>query len=199
MANNPLDFVYPTDQGFSELITSLQNTFPVRLQAETVSYRIFYDTVDWLLYNNGSALEMIEDSQSSRIYWRADKYGQLRIQLGISQAPRLASDLPQCEFRKQLASVISVRELAPKIRVKIKRIPLLILNNNGKVVVRINLDENWFYPDRARAGSVLSKRLTIKSVKGYAEACQQVEGFIRSMELRPAQDNLMKLANTQQS
>ena len=194
MANNPLDFVYPVDQGFSELITSLQNTFPVRLQAETVGHRIFYDTVDWLLYNHGSALEMLEDEQSRRIYWRADKDGRLRIQLGISRVPTLASDLPDSEFRKQLSSVISVRELEPRIRVKIKRIPLLVLNKNGKVVVRINLDEYWFYPDKVRAGSVLSKRLTIKPVKGYADAFQQVEGFVRLMEFRPAQDNLMKLA-----
>jgi CHAD domain-containing protein len=194
MANNPLEFVYPNDQGFSELITSLQNAFPVRQQPETVSYRIFYDTVDWLLYNNGSALEMIEDELSHRIYWRADKNAQLRIQLGINQVPQLASELPQCEFRKQLSAVISVRELTPRIKVKIKRIPLLVLGKNGKVVVRMNLDENWFYPDKVRAGRLLTKRLTVKPVKGYAEAFQHVEGFVRLMELRVAQDNLMKLA-----
>ena len=194
MANNPLDCVFPTDKGFSELITSFQNTFPLRQLPEAVSYRTFYDTIDWLLYNNGSTLEMLEDAQSHRVYWRAGKKGQLRIQLGINQVPQLASELPACEFREQLASVISVRELMPRIRVKIKRIPLLILNKNEKVVVRIDLDENWFYPDKTRAGSVLSKRVTIKPVKGYAEACQQVEGFVQLMELRPAEDNLLKLA-----
>jgi CHAD domain-containing protein len=192
--NNQHDLVVPSAQSFSELISSLQTTFRVHRQAETVSYRIFHDTVDWLLYNNGCVLEMHEDQQSRRIYWRAGKDAQLKIQLGLRQVPRFASELPDGEFRRQLASIISVRELTPRIKIKIKRIPVVIVNKKEKAIVRMNLDESWFYPMKRRAGCMLSKRLTITPVKGYAEADKQVEALMQMMDLRPAQDNLLKLA-----
>ena len=188
------DFVLPADQGFAELITSLQDTFPLRSQAETVYHRVFYDTVDWLLYNNGCALEMHEDEKSRRIYWRADRETRLKLQLGLKRVPQLAIDLPDGEFREQLASVIHVRELMPRVKIRIKRIPLVVLNKNKKIVVRINLEENWFYPVKTRAGKVLGKRISINPVKGYADAYDQVEAFVRLMELRPARENLINLA-----
>ncbi len=192
--NSQHEFVVPSDQSFSELIPSLETTFRVRQQAETISYRIFYDTVDWLLYNNGCVLEMHEDEQSRKIYWRAGKDAQLKIQLGLRQVPRFANELPQCEFRRQLTSTISVRELTPRIKIKIKRIPVFILNKKEKAIVHVKLDENWFYPRKRRAGCLLSKRLSIKPVKGYAEAEQQVEALMHMVDLRPAQDNMLKLA-----
>ncbi len=129
-----------------------------------------------------------------RIYWRTDKDSDLKIQLGLKQIPQLASDLPKCEFRNQLKSVIAVRELMPRIKIKIKRQPLVVLDNHDKVVVRINFDEHWYFPSKIRAGTVLGKRITIKPVKGYADEFSQVIAFFQPMELRDAQDNMMKLA-----
>ncbi len=194
MANNQLDLVIPVDQGFSEPLASFQNNFYVHIQAETVSYRVFYDTFDWLLYNNGAVLELHEEEQSRRIYWRADKDSNLKIQLGVKQVPQLASDLAESEFRRQLESVISVRELIPRIKIKIKQQPLVVLDKHEKVVVRVNFDEHWYFPSKIRAGVVLGKRITIKPVKGYADEFDQVVAFFQPLELRQAQDNIMKLA-----
>jgi len=194
MTNKQLDLVIPVDQGFSELLASFQNNFYTHIQAETVNYRVFYDTFDWLLYNNGSVLEAHEEGQSRRIYWRADRDSDLRIQLGLKQVPQLASDLPDCEFRRQLQSVISVRELVPRIKIKIKRSSLVVLDKNKKVVVRVSFDEHWYFPSKTRAGVVLGKRITIKPVKGYAEEFNQVVEFFHPLELHEAEDNMMKLA-----
>jgi CHAD domain-containing protein len=194
MANNQLDLVIPVDQGFSEPLASFQNNFYIHVQPETVSYREFYDTFDWLLHNNGAVLELQEEEQSRRIYWRADKDSNLKIQLGVKQVPQLASDLAESEFRRQLESVISVRELIPRIKIKIKRLPLVVLDKHEKVVVRVNFDEHWYFPSKIRAGIVLGKRITIKPVKGYADEFDQVVAFFQPLELRQAQDNIMKLA-----
>jgi len=189
-----LDLVFPPDQGFPELITSFQNSFHVNVQAETVSYRVFYDTFDWLLYNNGSVLEVHEEGQSRRVYWRADKGSDLKIQLGLRQAPQLASDLAESEFRRQLQSVISVRELIPRIKIRVKRLPLVVLDKDGNVVVRVNLDEHWYFPSKTRAGVVLGKRITIKPVKAYKDEFNQVVEFFHQKQLHVAQDNIMRLA-----
>jgi CHAD domain-containing protein len=191
---NQLDFALPEEQDFPGLIALLQNNFNVRIQNKTVSHRIFYDTFDWLLYNNGAVLEVHEDEEFRKVYWRENKNAKLRIQLGINQVPHLASELPECEFRKQLQSVISVRELIPRIKIKIKRQPLTIVDNHEKVVVRICLDEHWYYPSKTRAGSMLGRRVTVKPVKGFNAAYEKVENFFLPMELRSVQDNMLKLA-----
>jgi len=194
MAIRQLDFVVPLDQGFSELLASFQNNFYVKVQAETANYRVFYDTFDWRLHNNGSVLEVHEEGESRRIYWRAEKGGDLKIQLGLGQVPQLASDLAESEFRRQLQSVISVRELIPRIRIKIKHLPLVVLDKNKKVVVRISLDEYWYFPSKARAGAVLCKRITIKPVKAYENEFNQVIEFLNPLQLSEAQNSIMKLA-----
>ena len=194
MPHKQLDFVIPENQSISTLVSLLQNKFPVRVQAETVNNRVFYDTFDWRLYKNGSSLEKQEDGHSSKIYWRLDKAAKLKIQLGLKKVPHLASDLPAGEFRQQLQSVTSVRELTPRIKIRIKRQSLAVLDKNKKVVVRLNFDKCWYSPSRLRAGKLLGKRLTIKAVKGYANDYQQVESFFRAMKLHPAKDNMMKLA-----
>lgn len=194
MVNKQLDFVIPVNQSFAKLLALFQNDFQVRVQDPSVNYRVFYDTFDWRLYNHGAVLEVHEEAQSRRIYWRADSDSRLRIQLGLKQVPHLASDLPVSEFRRQLQSVISVRELVPRIKIKIKRQPLAVLDKHEKVVVRINFDEHWYFPSKTRAGTVLGKRITIKPVKGYSYEFSQVEAFFQPMQLREAQDNMIKLA-----
>ena len=194
MTHKQLDLVIPVDQGFAELLASFQNNFYVKLQPETVNYRVFYDTFDWLLYNNGADLELHEEGQSRRIYWRSDRNARPRIVLGVNDVPHLASDLPESGFRQQLKKIISVRELVPRIKVKIKRQPMAVLDKHDKIVVRINFDEHWYFPSKIRAGTVLGKRIAIKPVKGYAEEFNRVVEFFQPLELREAQDNMLKLA-----
>lgn len=194
MPDNQHSFVIPDEQSFSTLVSLLEKHFSVRLQAESVFHRLFYDTFDWRLHKNGSVLEAHEEGKSLRIYWQTDKDGKLKIQLGLKKVPRLAADLPVCQFRQQLTAVISVRELLARIKLRIKRQSLAVLDENNKIVVRLNLDEYWYSPAKLRAASVLTRRLTLKAVKGYAKDYQRVEAFLQEMPLQSSQDNVMELA-----
>ena len=198
MPDNQHSLVIPENQSISALVSKLQETFPVKVQAESVHHRVFYDTFDWRLHKNGSALEVHDDGRSNRIYWRADKDGKLKIQLGLKKIPRLAAGLPACEFRQQLQSVVSVRELLPQIKLRIKRQSLAVLDENKKIVVRLNFDVYWYNPTKLKAARVLTQRLTIKTVKGYAKDYQWVEDFFLNLPLaiplQSVQDNVMKLA-----
>lgn len=202
-------YIIPENQSISALVSLLQKSFSVRILPETVYHRVFYDTFDWRLTRNGSILEVHDDGLSPRIYWRADKDSQSniqpKIQLGLKKVPRLADDLPPCALRQQLKSVISVRELLPRIKIRIKRQSLAVLDESEKVVVRLNFDVYWYSPSKLRAASVLTRRLLIKAVKGYVEDYQRVEAFFIDMPLpmsqttplhapfQTAQDNVMKL------
>lgn len=191
-------YVIPENQSISALVSLLTKSFSVRFLPETIYHRVFYDTFDWRLTRNGSTLEVQDDGPSPRIYWRADRDSKAKIQLGLKKVPRLADDLPAREFRQQLKSVISVRELSPRIKIRIKRQSLAVLDDSEKIVVRLYFDVYWYSPSKLRAARVLTKRLLIKAVKGYAENYQQVEAFIAEMPLpvpfQTAQDNVTKLA-----
>jgi len=188
----------PEDQSISALVSLLKESFPVRILPETVYHRVFYDTFDWRLTRNGSSLELLDDGPSPSIYWRADSDSKPRIQLGLRKVPHLADDLPACALRQQLKPVIGVRELSPRIKIRIKRQSLAVLDENEKVVVRLHFDVFWHSPSKLRAARVLTRRLMIKAVKGYAEDYQRVEAFFADLPppapFQTAQDNVLKLA-----
>jgi CHAD domain-containing protein len=214
MPDNQHSFIIPEDQSVPALVSLLQEAFPVQVQAESVYHRVFYDTFDWRLFKHGSALEVHDDGKSHRIYWRADKDGKLKIQLGLNKIPHLAAELPAGDFRQQLQSIITVRELLSRVKVRINRRSFAVLDKHKKIVVRLYFDTYWYKPSKLRAAKVLTKRLTIKAVKGYTEDYKQVEALLLAMPvsepladeqldpllypqpslLQSAQDNVMKLA-----
>ncbi len=198
MPDNQHSFIIPEEQSIPALVSLFREAFSVQAQAESVYYRVFYDTFDWRLFKHGAALEVHDDGRSHRIYWRADKDGKLKIQLGLRKIPHLTAELPAGEFRQQLQSVVAVRELLPRTRLRINRQSFAVLDENKKIVVRLYFDVYWYKPSKLRAARVLTKRMTIKAVKGYTEDYLKVEAFLLAMPLpmplQPAQDNVMKLA-----
>ena len=194
MKNAELEISLPVDQKLPDLLASFQGNFAVSILPGTVCHRFFYDTIDWLLYNNGAVLEAHENGQARRIYWRPDPASTLKIQLGLKQVPQLASDLPDSRFRRELQSVISVRELIPRIEVKIKRLPLVVLDPQERAAVRINLDEYWYIPTGTVAGAMLGKRVTIKPVKGHADDFDRVEAFFHPLQQDGVPENVFTLA-----
>ena len=189
-------YLIPENQSISALVSLLKASFPVRILPDTVYHRVFYDTFDWRLTRYGASLEVLDDGPSPRIYWRADDDSKPRIQLGLRKVPRLADELPAGELREQLKSVIAVRELLPRIKIRIKRQSLAVLDENDKVVVRLYFDVYWYRSSKLRAARVLTRRLMIKAVKGYAEDYQRVEAFLADLPqpLQNARDNVLKLA-----
>lgn len=194
MNNTQLDFPVPAELGVSGLLASLEDHFNIGVLPDTQFYRVFYDTFDWRLYNHGAALEVRENSESRRVYWRADRHGTPRIQLGMQKVPQLASELPDSLFRRELQAVISVRELLPRIRCRIKRSPLVVLDGDDEVAVRVYLDEHWCQPFGRTAGSALGKRVGIRPVKGYAGDFERIRACLQPMRLPRARENLVALA-----
>ena len=119
MAVDQHSYIIPEDQSISALVSLLKESFSVRVLSETVYHRVFYDTFDWRLTRNGASLELLDDGPSPSIYWRADSDSRPKLQLGLRKVPHLADDLPVCSLRQQLKSVIGVRELSPRIKIRI--------------------------------------------------------------------------------
>lgn len=196
MAVDQHSYIIPENQSISALVSLLKASFRVRSLPDTVYHRVFYDTFDWRLTRNGASLEVLDDGPHPRIYWRVDDDSKPKIQLGLRKVPHLADELPDCELRQQLKSVIAVRELSPRIKIRIKRQSLAVLDENDKIVVRLYFDVYWYSASKLRAARVLTRRLMIKAVKGYAEDYQRVEAFLADLPqpFQSARDNVLKLA-----
>jgi CHAD domain-containing protein len=93
-----------------------------------------------------------------------------------------------------LQSVISVRELIPRIKIKIKHLPMVVLDKSEHAVVRISFDEYWYFPSTNHAGVVLDKRIAIKQVKAFENEFNQLVEFFNPMQPGEAQYSIMKLA-----
>ena len=194
MAKNQHEYILPETSSTADFIASLQSIFTIREEHEAVIWRTFYDTFDWRLFNQGASLELYKDQTSPKVYWRADKDSARKIQLGLSSVPRFIDHMPRSNLRKQLEPIQKMRELLPRIKLKIKRQPIVVLNDEGRIIVRLNVDEYWFRPAKTRAAHVLGRRVSSKAVKGYQENYDQYLDFIQQLELRTAPDNMLKLA-----
>jgi CHAD domain-containing protein len=194
MAKNQHEYILPETRSIADFIASLQSIFTIREEPEAVIWRTFYDTFDWRLFNQGASLELYKDKTSPKVYWRAGKDSARRIQLGLSSVPRFIDHMPRCDLHKQLEPIQKKRELLPRVKLKIKRRPIVVLNDEDRIIVRLNIDEYWFRPAKTRAAHVLGRRISSKVVKGYQDSYDKYLDLVQLLELRKAPDNMLKLA-----
>jgi hypothetical protein len=71
---------------------------------------------------------------------------------------------------------------------------LSVINDEGKALVRVVLDEMTCRRSGTRSAQKLCKRLTVQKIKGYNEDFDKVSAFIEAQSFMPAYNNLRKLA-----
>ncbi|MBA3748932.1 MAG: hypothetical protein H0W96_15780, partial [Solirubrobacterales bacterium] len=136
----------------------------VSQQAHTID-RTFLDTFDGRLQRAGMALAAtagrlaLLDAASS-IEHAAQTHKRV-------QKPLLATDLPRGALRGRLEPLIEMRALTPIVRVRSRQLPLNVLDDIGKIVVRLRVEEPTALGVRVGAGIALPARLHVVGVLGY--------------------------------
>ena len=145
--------------------------------------RTFWDTFDGRLHAAGLALAdtgnriALIDAATGAERAAGDHVRSLR---------RLALvDLPEGGLRELLAPVVEMRVMTPIVRVRSRRLPVNILDELGKIVVRLQAEE-----PTAVAGQdvkvALRSRLNVSGVLGYAAEYNRVlELLAAELDLRP--------------
>ncbi|MDP2713112.1 MAG: CHAD domain-containing protein [Solirubrobacteraceae bacterium] len=126
--------------------------------------RTFWDTFDGRLHAAGLALA---ESGSRLALLDAATYDERAAVDRARGGPRrlLAGDLPAGELRERLAPIIEMRALAPVARVRSRLLPVNVLDDEGKIVVRLQAEE-----PSVRSGDgkrALRPRLNVIGVRGY--------------------------------
>jgi CHAD domain-containing protein len=137
--------------------------------------RTFWDTFDGRLHGAGLAFV---DTGSRFALTDAATYDE---QAGEDHARGvgrvLLGDLADGPLRERLAPIVEMRALTPVVRVRSRLLPVNVLDDEGKIVVRLQAEEPTASSAPARPGAeklALRARLNVVGVRGYDGAFERV-------------------------
>jgi CHAD domain-containing protein len=142
----------------------LAGLVPVVTQSAHSIDRTFWDTFDGRLHGAGLALA---DAGNRLVLMDATTHAERASGAHVRGARRLLlDDLPAGALREALAPVLEMRALVPIARVRSRLLPVNVLDDVGKIVVRLRAEEPAALPggDAKRA---LRPRLHVVAVRGY--------------------------------
>ncbi len=186
-------FVRPDTLGAGDLARALEAAENVRQVPATVAHRVFHDSFDWRLYRRGQVLEALPDGAGPRLLWR-DLRGPGLGHLD-SPVPRFVWDLPRGPLRRRLAPVLEMRALLPVVRVETTSERFDILNEDGKTVCRVFLEDHRAGSPEGPVSQPLPPSVRVEPVRGYGKDWKAVRGILcRELSLKPAEGDVLDAA-----
>ncbi len=153
------EYLSPADLGVDAVADALTAHFDeVRNGRERRVDRTYYDTFDGLLHRAGLTLS----AQAGALALAERDSGAVRAR-ETTAPPRFAFELEPGPMRDALSPIIDVRALLPLVRVRTRELPLDVLDDERKTVVRLALDE----PSVVKPARALRARLRVEPVRGY--------------------------------
>jgi CHAD domain-containing protein len=162
-------FHLPPDLGAGDIERGLKALGLVRKVRARSLRTAFYDTFDGRLYRAGSCMEEIRGGGGSpRIVWRRLRDLALLGQLD-AEIPVFARDLPAGALRDRLEAILEMRALTRLVALRSRLHPLELLNRDGKIVLRLRLEDHSIIPATGKRARRLPRRLQVLPVKGYRQ------------------------------
>jgi CHAD domain-containing protein len=161
----------------------------VTQRAHTID-RTFWDTFDGRLHD--ARLALVASGGRLVLAEAATSGEQAAGELPRGATRLLARDLAPGPLRERLAPIIEMRALTPVVRVRSRLLPLNVLDDAGRIVVRLRVEEPVV--QAATHGMPLPSRLHVTGVAGHDEAFERVHAQL-SRELglvaavRPVSDD----------
>ncbi len=170
---------------------ALAGEIPIVTQRAHTIDRTFWDTFDGRVHDAGLALIV---TRGRLALTDATTYAEHAGDAINGLAGRLfAEDVPAGPLRERLASVLEMRAAMPVARVRSRLLPVSVLDDEGKTVVRLRVEES----DALAASSErvsLPPRLHLIAVRGYDSELEQVRALLTGRlglieAKRPVQDD----------
>jgi CHAD domain-containing protein len=150
--------------------------------------RAYYDTFDGLLHAAGLSLVHAEGTLSL-----------VELESGVVRAslptaapsePVFAAELVPGPLRDALSELTDLRVLLPLVHVHARERLIAVLDDEGKTVVRLALEEPELV-DPGGAESPLRPRLRITGIRGYDKARRRVQETLDELGFKPADQPLV--------
>lgn len=175
---------------------ALAARIPIVTQRANVLERTFWDSFDGRLHGAGLALI---DGAAGLTLVDATTYVPAARGKRLARARRLLlDDLPPGELRERLAPLLEMRAVTPIARVRSRMLGVSVLDEEGKTVVRLRIEEASVRLDGDRI-EALRPRLHLVAVRGYDDELECLRTLLTgSLELseagRPVQDDAVAAA-----
>jgi hypothetical protein len=174
VAHGSSQYLLPDQLEVADVSRALGSSVVLRAGSRGTEERSFYDTFDGRLHRAGLSL-IHEDGRLVLLD------GGYRERAG-ADSPRspehlVAADLPAGRLRNLLVPLVELRALTRIARVRSRRRPLRVLDDEGKTVVWLVLEE----PGLVGVGDgSLRPRLNAVAVRGYDKALARVCGRLEA-------------------
>ncbi|HYB30574.1 MAG TPA: CHAD domain-containing protein [Solirubrobacteraceae bacterium] len=150
--------------------------------------RVYYDTFDGLLHAAG--LSLVHADGALSLFEVDSGVARASLPAEAPTEPLFASALPAGSLRESLSALTDVRALLPLVHVHARERLISVLDDEGKTVVRLALEEPELV-DPAGADSPLRPRLRITGIRGYDKARLQVEATLGELGFKAADQPLV--------
>ncbi len=189
-----LQLLLPDDLSASAVADRLAGEVPVVTSKAHTVERTFWDTFDGRVRGDGLAL--VEAGRRLALI-DATTYAEHATDGLTRGATRLlAGDLGAGPLRERIAPLIEMRALVPVVRVRSRQLPINVLDELGKIVVRLRVEEPVALAGDA-PGVRIAPRLHVVGVLGYDRELREVSALLGdalglAAASRPVQDDAVE-------
>ncbi len=193
MAPPAIQLLLPDGLAAGGVADALADRLAVVTQRAHAIEREFWDTFDGRVHGAGLALA----AAGGRLVLSDAASGQEQASGELTRgAERLfIGDLPAGDLRDRLAPLVEMRALVPVARVRSRFLPVNVLDDVGKIVVRLRVEEPVAHAGKVR--TPLPSRLHVTGVLGYDREFERVRDALcgelgMSAAKRPVQDDAIR-------
>lgn len=155
-------------------LAALRDRFATRAAPGTRERRVYIDTFDWRLHEQGTRLAAVHGGAGGILRLESAD-GVVECPLAGTGDPGLAAELPAGHVRDRVAPIIGVRRLLPVVSVQATGPRLDVLDREQKIVVRVTLEQSSVSaPGGRRSTETLPSTMLVEPMRGYAAAAHAV-------------------------
>jgi CHAD domain-containing protein len=172
-----LRLLLPEGLSAASVADTLAAEVPIVTQKAHTIERTFWDTFDGRLH--GAGLALVEAGRSLSLVDEASGEARAGGMLPRGCSRLLGTELPAGDLRRELEPLVEMRALTPIVRVRSRMLPVNVLDEIGKIVVRLRIEEPTARRDASKNGSTpLRARVHVIPVLGYDRELAEVQGVL---------------------
>lgn len=158
----------PDGHNREQIEALLVGKFPFKIEEPVSEKWVFYDTFDWLLFNQSLSLHQA----GQELYLRALPSGEIISSLCITAVPRFSWDFPDSALKNHLEPIIEPRALLVLSKLQMQSCTYRILNKDRKTVAYLSYTEAGLAQDTSP--TTKDSYLSLRAVRGYPKYAQQI-------------------------
>jgi len=163
----------------NDILNRLKSRFTVEDHPVHVVTRIYLDTFDWRLFAAGLQLQCEIADKTHTFTLRNAGKNQIIASLGTDNPLRMIEDFPESAVKKRLAPVIEMRALLPKVSLYSRLHPLMVLNTDHKIILKLSIERNHILKKSTNAGALVNRNIVLQPIRGYQKQFDAVDTFLR--------------------